>query len=776
MPRVRYFSLVAALLVTQQLPAIEHKIAKGLTTKPAVDDGLLTHPLSATIDLQGRLFVSDADGIKRLEDSNLDGVFDTAILVTDELTGVQGLTWLDDSLYILSPPSLWRFTDSNGDAIIDSTEELATGFGVPSENRNTHGPFLHPNGRIYWTQPRARFKIPDNDTNQIIHSGESARIWFCQITGSDLDYFAGGGMDVPAELDFTDQGEIIGVCNGFYERPRGDALVHWIYRGVYPRLNQPRPLIGHALSRDFLPAAHTFRSDGLSGFLRYRSGSLNKEWTDQWFTTHLNPPRITRTHLKNSASSYEAAASKTVFALQSKASRFTDLVEDHNGDLLVIDQGTAGPVGEKNSSGAISFFGGTIHRISREGIPFQPTTYLNWDRLTVEEVANLLFAKEHWVRSKAITELAVRGAPAIPELRDILLRSGVPENVRQNAVWALTRMKFSESIDLIYDALTDPSPNVRQVACNAMSVTRTWQQVAANQPAERNIELERNRTISGALANIVRSDEPDVARSAAVALGRMAEFRSIGAILGRLGRTPDDQFLEHSLINALIEIDDYKTTHAALDSENPKVLNGVVWALHEMPSSQIEIFDILPLIEIEDKQLRESLVTIAGEHPNWDAGLANRFFEWSDDLNDHRITTLEQFVPRLVGSPPIEDFLSSLAKSDAPEKRSLALNLIHLSTLASLRPEWLKLVESTLRPDAIKEDLDNALGIAASHPSLNLRPMLETLRDSYNLAPLLHASIAEILEILEEPNSQENPPVSGPLAPSSGEEASSSRE
>ena len=145
-------------------------------------------------------------------------------------------------------------------------------------------------------------------------------------------------------------------------------------------------------------------------------------------------------------------------------------------------------------------------------------------------------------------------------------------------------------------------------------------------------------------------------------------------------------------------------------------------------------------------------------------------------MNDHRITTLEQFVPRLVGSPPIEDFLSSLAKSDAPEKRSLALNLIHLSTLASLRPEWLKLVESTLRPDAIKEDLDNALGIAASHPSLNLRPMLETLRDSYNLAPLLHASIAEILEILEEPNSQENPPVSGPLAPSSGEEASSSRE
>ena len=771
MPRVRYLSLVSVLLVTQQLPAIEQKITKGLTTKAAVDEGLLIHPLSATLDLQGRLFVSDADGIKRLEDSNLDGIFDTSILITDELKGVQGLTWLDDSLYILSPPSLWKYTDSNGDAIIDSSEELATGFGVSSENRSAHGPFLHPNGRIYWTQPRARFKIPDSDTNQIIHSGESARIWFCQITGGDLDYFAGGGMDVPAELDFTDRGEIVGACNGFYGRPRGDALVHWIYRGVYPREDQSRSLAEHARSGDLLHGIHTFRNDGLSGVLRYRSGLLSEEWTDQWFTTHFDPPRLTRTRLKDSASSYEAVESKTVFALESKTSRFTDLVEDHNGDLLIIDQGNAVTVGEEDPTRALSFFGGTIHRISREGIPFQPTAYLNWDILTAEEVANLLFAEEHWVRSKAVTELAVRGAPAIPELRDILLRSGVPENVRQNAVWALTRMKFSESIDLIYDALTDPSPNVRQAACNAMSVTRTWQQVAANQPAERNIELERNRTISGALANIVRSDEPSVARSAAVALGRMAEFRSIGAILGRLGRTPDDQFLEHSLINALIEIDDYTTTHAALDSENPGVLNGVVWALHEMPSSQIEIFDVLPLIEIQDKRLRRSLVTIAGEHPNWDAGLANRFFEWSDDLNDQRITTLENFVPRLAGSPPIQDFLSSLAKSDTPEKRSLALRLIHLSTLTNLKPEWLKLVRSTLHPHATEEDLENALGIAVHHPNLNLRPMLETLRDSSNLTPLLQTRAREILEVLEEPNTLKIPPASRPLVPSAGEKA-----
>ena len=139
MLRLRHFFLVTVLLGHTQLPRAEVEVANGLTSRPAVDEGLLAHPFAAALDHRCRLFVSDREGIKRLEDSNLDGVFDTSTLVTDELTEAQGILWVDDSLYILSPPSLWKFIDTNGDAIIEESDELASGFAELSEATGAHG-------------------------------------------------------------------------------------------------------------------------------------------------------------------------------------------------------------------------------------------------------------------------------------------------------------------------------------------------------------------------------------------------------------------------------------------------------------------------------------------------------------------------------------------------------------------------------------------------------------------------------------------------------------
>ena len=54
--------------------------------------------------------------------------------------------------------------------------------------------------------------------------------------GSDLETFCGGGMDNPVEVAFTAEGEMIGTMT-FYnpDAARQDALVHFVYGGVYPR-------------------------------------------------------------------------------------------------------------------------------------------------------------------------------------------------------------------------------------------------------------------------------------------------------------------------------------------------------------------------------------------------------------------------------------------------------------------------------------------------------------------------------------------------------------
>ena len=596
-------SLTVILLALAPLSADDFFVAEGLKVTPALEPGLVKHPVMAAYDDEGNLFVAENAGVnldkeallkelpnsvKRLQDTDGDGVFDKATLFADKLTFPQGALWIYDSLYVMSPPSLWRFSDEDGDGYAEVREELATGFYFTGNAADVHGPFLHPNGRLYWCHGRKGFAIPDNDTGMIMEEGKAARIWSSQLSGGEVESFAGGGMDNPVEIDFTDEGEIIGTVNLFYGRPRGDTLTHWVHGGAYPRYDQGLVLEEFRKTGDLLPAIHNFGHVAVSGMCRYRSGSLDPGWTDGWLVTHFNSSDLTLTKTVPKGSSYEAVETKSIFRVLKPDAHLTDVVEDRNGDLLVIDTGGWFRIGCPTSQIAKPEVAGNIYRLSRADAPsYEPTVYPSWATLTAEQVSDFLGSDKDWLRERANLELAERGDPAIPELRRILQSGNANVSARKAAIWTLARMKFSESTDLIYEALTDIDPGVRHTACNAISVTRSWQMVAANEPSEREIELERNRTISGALAGIVRGDDAPVARAAAVALGRMGEHRAIGAISGRLGRAGDDRMLEHALIFALIEIDDQETTREGLTSTDSQLLKGTLQALSEMPSSNL---------------------------------------------------------------------------------------------------------------------------------------------------------------------------------------------
>ncbi len=761
--------LFSALLLagSNELSGVDFEISDGLDAKPAVTADLVSHPLTFTLDDRGRLYVTElkrqapaidssaspvSGQVSQLEDTNADGIFDKATVFADQLGFPQGAVWVDDSLYVLAPPELWRFSDRDDDGYADVREIIATGFGTSTKPNDAHGPFIHPNGRLYWTQGRHEFSIPDQDTGVILDSGSDARLWTSWISGSDIETFAGGGIDNPTQIDFTDSGEIIGAINLFQTQPRVDALTHWIYQGNYPRTDQKKNLAGFTQTGTPLPPISHLGDSNVSGLHRYRSGILNQNWTDQWFATHLNGASVTRTRLSRTGSTYDAIDTETIFRLLRAGSHLTDVTEDHNGDLLVIDTGDWFLASSESTDEQVSQNTGTIYRISNPESPYRAPSYPEWNQLTAEEVANLLSAEEDWIQAKAITELAVRGAPSIPELRRLLMRTNTTAQARRNAVWTLARMKFSESADLIFEALKDQDPDVRQAACGAISVTRTWQNVAANQPAERNVELERNRTISGALAEIVRADDAPVARTAAVALGRMGEFRSIGAILGRLGRVEKDRFLEHSLIYALIEIDDFETTRGALSSGNSKIINGVLHALNEMPSAQLEIFDVLPFLDSSDPNLRDTVIAIAGEHPDWDAGLANRFFDWTEDLNEARKATLAGIIPPMADSPPVADYLTSLIESDHDEISTFGLELLSLAPKVRLRSEWKPLLKANLALDADEIRRSLTLDVLLRHRDLEFKAQVKALSNSPDIPRRTRDKAREVMESFNQVN------------------------
>jgi putative membrane-bound dehydrogenase-like protein len=715
--RLRLFLpiLTALPLSARPLAAQEAVVDKDIAVSSALRPGLVKHPVMAALDDRGRLFVAANAGVNLnkeellketpssihlLEDTDKDGVFDKSTLFADKMTFPQGALWVYDSLYVMSPPSLWRLADEDGDGRAEVREELATGFDFTGNAADVHGPFLHPNGRLFWCHGRKGFVIRDGDTGQVLEQGKSARIWSSQLGGGEVESFAGGGMDNPVEIDFTDTGELIGSVNLFYGRPRGDVLVHWVHGGVYPRFDMGQVVAELRRTGDLLPDAHNFGHVAVSGMCRYRSGALDPDWTDGWITTHFNTGELTLTKLETRGSTFAGGETSTIFRALKPDTHLTDVLEDRNGDLLVIDTGGWFRSGCPTSQIAKPEIEGTIYRLSKKDNPYRAATYPDWNQLTAEQVSHFLSAPEDWLRERAITELAVRGAPAMPELERILTGGQADATARINAVWTLARMKFSESTDLIYGALTDPEAGVRQAACNALSVTRTWQIVAANQPAERNIELERNATLSGALAGIVRGDDAAVARSAAAALGRMGESRAIGTLTGRLGRSDGDRFLQHALVYALIEIDDFDATREGLKAADPAVISGTLRALDGMASSKLEVLDVLPHLETVDAGLRETALSVALNHREWDAALANAFFDWHGAIDEKRRAILQQVVPAFADSPPMVDYLTSLVASKDEPHELLGLELIARSAGIPFQEEWVPLFEKALAAGA----------------------------------------------------------------------------
>src|SRR6266516_5701655 len=135
-------------------------LPEGLVAELAAGAPLVKHPIMATLGARGQLFVGDAAGtnldkaglerelpnrVLLLTDRNGDGIYDKASVFADKMTFPQGGVWLDGSLYVASPPGIWKLSDTDGDGVADQREMIVGGFEYTGNAADVHGPFLHPN-------------------------------------------------------------------------------------------------------------------------------------------------------------------------------------------------------------------------------------------------------------------------------------------------------------------------------------------------------------------------------------------------------------------------------------------------------------------------------------------------------------------------------------------------------------------------------------------------------------------------------------------------------
>ncbi|MCB1226516.1 MAG: c-type cytochrome, partial [Verrucomicrobiales bacterium] len=235
------------------------------------------------------------------------------------------------------------------------------GYDYTGNAADLHGPFLSPDGRLYWCHGRKGYKATDS-TGQVVFEGKSSGIWSCKPDGTDIQWHSLLAGDNPVEVDFTPEGDVIGVQNLFYNKPRGDTLVHWLKGGVYERADQMQVIAGLPRTLQHMPILHNFGHVAVSGscfWHHYAADSLH------FLVTHFNTQRLVRTELTPSGSSF-AVREHEFLTLHDPGIHLTDVLEDpRDGSLLVLNTGGWFRIGCPSSLMAKPDIAGAIYRVRR---------------------------------------------------------------------------------------------------------------------------------------------------------------------------------------------------------------------------------------------------------------------------------------------------------------------------------------------------------------------------------------------------------------------------
>jgi putative membrane-bound dehydrogenase-like protein len=676
------FVWLCCLGITQVVPAATPQdtlatlcVPEGFTVELVAAAPLVTHPLMAGFDPQGRLYVADNAGlnlsaedlekqlpnrVQRLEDSDGDGRFDRATTFADKMTFPQGALWFRGAVYVASPPYIWKLVDKNDDGVADERTPLVGQFGYIGNAADIHGCFVTPTGRIAWCDGRHGHEFKDT-AGSTTSKGQAARIFTCLPDGSDVEVFAGGGMDNPVEVAYTREGEPIGTMT-FYnpDEARHDALVHYVFGGVYPRK--------HPCTAEFpstgplMPSLSLFGVVAPSGLTRQDNVAWGDDYLDDFFSAQFNTHQIVRHTLARHGATYTSTDEPF---LTSTSADFhpTDVLVDADGSLLVIDTGGWFRIGCPTSQIAKPEIGGAIYRIRKntaQSFDDPRGLKIDWESTSDTEIADLFSDPRPVVVEQAIEFLVPRGDAAMGALATALFEGDYRS--RQNAMWALARINTENSRLLLRQALSDDDIPGRVAAVNAVGDIRDRESILA-------------------VIDRMLNDEPPVRREAATALARLKNAEAVPSILKALSR-PVDRFEEHALIFALIEINDRSSTLAGLSDENPAARRAALLALDQMAAGNLTRDDLIPLLASDDPVLLNTVIEVLGRHPQWAEDFDRILVQWlqRESPTAEQLETLRGAVTALAGRETVQKLVAKALVASRTESAVMTALLEALST------------------------------------------------------------------------------------------------
>jgi putative membrane-bound dehydrogenase-like protein len=698
-------SLIAACSIAMQArgeetPTLAQGLAaitvpEGFTVELAAGPPLVERPMLAAFDDRGRLYVCDSSGvnlrghelskdpphsIRMLEDTNADGVFDKSTLFADKLVFPQGIVWHDGAVYCSSPPSFWKLTDTDGDDKADQREELVTGFANTGVADDMHGGSLGPDGRLYWCAGRFPHEIK-RPGGEVVHKGTAPLILRCKPDGSELEVVSGSQGNAVG-VAFTREGDMF--ASGTFLAPNAmgaglrDALVHCVDGAEYPvRDRTPNEL---KRTGDMLPPLTHLGVSASSDLVLCRGDALGEASRGQLFSALFNMHKIMRHNIARDGATF-TCRNEDFLVSSDPDFHPTDVFQDADGSLLVVNTGGWFRIGCPTSQVAKPEVLGAIYRVRRKDakqIDDPRGLNIAWKSLSPEALCDLLSDPRFAVQDRAIAELAIKGAEAVPAIAQVLATDSNPDT-KCAAVWALTRIENEGGRNVVRQALSDADPSVRQAAARSAGLLRD---AAAREKIQ-------------ALA---KDDAAPVRREAATALGRIGQPAAVPALLDALA-VPADRFLEHATIFALIRLNDPAATAVGLNASTP-TKRGALIALDQMDGGDLKPELVTPLLDPADPVLRQTALWVIAHHPDWGKSMLPYFREEfaKRDLSDAQRDGLRQQLLAFAGDAALQELMgNALASEQTPlDTRLLLLEVIAQAAPRRLPVTWTSSLQAAL--------------------------------------------------------------------------------
>lgn len=677
---------------------------EGFIVERVAGPPLVEHPMFACFDDRGRLLVSDSLGInlvtrkevalpspelrvssvkealekpamliRRLEDSDKDGQFEKGTIFADRLTYPQGVLWHDGAVYSVSPPGLWRLSDADGDGVADRREELITGLVITGAADDAHGPCLGPDGRLYWCHGRFAHELR-GPNGMVVARGPGPRVYRCRPDGTEVEMLS-AALGNAVDVAFSPEGEAF-TCGTFFfpvsSEPLRDAMIQCVEGGVFPVTYRAITLLEGHRTGDLLPPVVGMIATAPSGLMRYRSGGFGADYHNNLFMALYNMHSIQRIVLERHGATFRARSED--FLVSSDPNFHpTDVLEDADGSLLVVDTGrwfencpTSG-VGKSPVKGGIY----RIRRANAAEVEDPRGLQFDWDRMNPVELARLLDDDRWMVRDRAVAQLAKCGPCALTVIGE-LIRTAGSERARRNALWTLARIEGAEARGVSRSALADKDASVRLTAVNVAGLYRDEESLPQ-------------------LLKLLGDDNPAIRREAATAMGRIGRAEAVAALFNAL-RAGGDRFLEHSLIYAIIRIDNRAATLPGLADPSPLVRRAALIAMDQMDHGDLTRDLVTPLLNSDDPALQKTALAIITARPGWAEEVVGLLRQWlaEPELPADRVDGLSGALLAFANDEPVQALVAqTLAKPQtSPVVRLVLLESIARAPLDKLPAPW----------------------------------------------------------------------------------------